>query len=210
MNRSRGRGPRGRGRGYFMEYPSLNRTPTSTTDASSSTAKDALLTPEQYTPNSIIEEIILYIEQEDEKWMTDPWEIKRRYLSTQQFPTHFDQYRYIYESVLIETASMKMKHTLHDPNRTTSPITYSKTTIRRILSISQWGIHPHATRTLTNTRNKDFEVKYSYWDYVDAFTKVFYYQNPVNNHTWFIRISPEVLKTELPIWFLIWYEKCGI
>ena len=105
---------------------------------------------------------------------------------------------------------MEMKHTLHDPNRTTSPITYNKTTIRRILSISQWGIHLHTTRTLINTRNKDFEVKYSYWDYVDSFTKVFYYQNPVNNYTWFIRISPEVLKTELPNWFLIWYDKCGL
>ena len=142
--------------------------------------------------------------------MTDSWEIKRRYLSTQQFPTNFDQYHYIYESILMKTASMEMKHTLHDPNRATSPIAYNKTTIWRILSISQWGIHPHTTRTLTNTRNKDFKVKYSYWDYVDSFTKVFYYQNPVNNHTWFIRISPEVLKTELPIWFLIWYEKCGI
>ena len=145
MNRSRGRGPRGRGRRYYMEYPSLNRIPTSTTEASSSTAKDVLLTPEQYTPNSITEETILYIEQEDEKLMTDPWEIKRRYLSTQQFPTHFDQYRYICEYILIETTSMEMKHTLHDPNRTTSLITYSKTTIRRILSISQWDIHPHTS-----------------------------------------------------------------
>ena len=75
-----------------MESPSLNSKINSTIKASFSSAKDVLLTTEQYTPNSISEEIILYIEQDDEKWMTNPWEIKRRYLSTQQIFTHFDQY----------------------------------------------------------------------------------------------------------------------
>ena len=89
MNRSRGRGLRGHrghgghGREYFIEYPTLNRIPNSTSKASSSTAKDVLLSPKQYTPNSITEEIILYVEHDDEKWMSDPWKIKRRYLSTQ-------------------------------------------------------------------------------------------------------------------------------
>ena len=177
---SRGHRGRGRGRGghtprYESEYPVLSRGQTSTPSA-----KDILLQPEDpYTPNSITGETVLWIDSADEQWMQDPWELKKRYLTTQQSPPHFDQYRYIYEQILTETGACEFKHHLHDPNKSTSPISFSKITIRNIMPIAQWGIHPHTLRDL-DLRNK--QTKYTYWDYQDAFTQVFYYQNPIRSH----------------------------
>lgn len=204
---SRGHRGRGRGRGHTPRYDPTEFPPLKG-QTSNPSAKDILLkTEEPYTPNSITEETVLYIESSDEQWMTDPWEIKRRYLTTQQSPPHFDQYRYIYEQILTETGAAEFKHTLHDANKTTSPIQFSKIVIRNIMPISTWGIHPHTTRDI-DLRNK--QTKYSYWDYVDAFTQVFYYQNPVKNHSWFIRICPDVLKNDVPNWFLVWWDTFGL
>ena len=110
------RGQRGRGRGWGSnsrydpsEYPPLSRGGGQT---SNPTARDVLLRPEDpNTPNSLSDETVLWIEPSDEQWMTDPWEIKRRYLTTQQSPPHFDQYRYIYEQILVETGAAEIKHT---------------------------------------------------------------------------------------------------
>lgn len=94
-SRSRGRGQRGRGRAnlYYTEFPTLNsQTSNSSASSSQPTVKDVLLLPEQYIPNINVDETVLFIEQNDEKWMKDPWEIKRRYLTTQQSPPRFNQY----------------------------------------------------------------------------------------------------------------------
>lgn len=105
---SRGRGPgqRGRGRGsnpyhiqnpYHTEFLGLSAL-SSKKGESSQTVKDVLFTPQEpYLQNTIIEETVLYINTENEQWMFDPWEIKRRYLTTQHSLPHFDQYRYIFE-----------------------------------------------------------------------------------------------------------------
>lgn len=91
--------------------------------------------PKETGPNSITEETVLCIELADEKWMSNPWAIKRRYLTTQQFLTHFDQYRYIYEQILTEIAAIEFRHTRHDPNKVASTIQYSKATIKNIMPI---------------------------------------------------------------------------
>ncbi|KAF5930240.1 hypothetical protein HYC85_031113 [Camellia sinensis] len=97
------RGQRGcsRGRGNTPRYDQTEYPPLSRRGQTSNpSSKDILLKAEDpYTPNSITEETVLWIEPADEQWMTDPWEIKRRYLTTQQSPPHFDQYRYIYEQI---------------------------------------------------------------------------------------------------------------
>ena len=68
-------------------------------------------------------------------------------------------------------------------------------------------MHPHVTRTL-EIRNK--ESCYSYWDYITAFSQAFYYMNPTRNHSWFIRVLPELLQNDLPNWFLVWWDTFGI
>ena len=142
-SRGRGLGRRGRGSGsnpyhiqnpFHTEFPGLSAALFSKKWESSQRAKDVLLTPpEPYLQNIVIEETVLYINTEDEQWMTDPWEIKRRYLTTQHSPLYFDLYRYIFEQILVETASVEFKHTLDDPNWTASPINYIKATIQKIM-----------------------------------------------------------------------------
>ncbi|KAL7225323.1 hypothetical protein ACSBR1_020662 [Camellia fascicularis] len=53
---------------------------------------------------------------------------------------------------------MEIKHTLHDPFKTASPIQFSKTIIRNIMTIATWGIHPHTTCQL-DIRNKETRIK---------------------------------------------------
>ncbi|CAL5361504.1 unnamed protein product [Camellia sinensis] len=211
QGRSRGSARRGRGRGsnpYTTEFPPLFGHSSNPGESSSKSAKDVLLTPETaYIQNTIREETVLYIDSSDVQWMVDSWEIKRRYLATQNAPPRFDQYRYVYEQILTELASVQFQHHLADPNRTASPINYSKATIQNIVPIQAWGMHPHVTRTL-DIRSK--ESRYSYWDYIDAFSQAFYYMNPPRSHSWFFRVLPDVLKNDLPNWFLIWWDKFGI
>ncbi|CAL5384188.1 unnamed protein product [Camellia sinensis] len=76
-----------------------------------------------------------------------------------------------------------------------------------IMPMPAWGMHPHVTRTL-EIRSK--ESRYSYWDYIDAFSEAFFYMNPPRNHSWFIRVIPELLQNDLPTWFLVWWNKFGI
>lgn len=163
--------------------------------------KEALLpNPENtFNPTPLIEETILIIEKHDEQWLRDPWEIKRRYFTTLAFLPHFDQYYYVYEQILIDTASIEFTHTLMESLQTNSPFRFSKAIIRNIMSISAWGIHPPTTRQLSI---KSREQKFGYWDYIDTFSKAFYYQNLVNNHLWFFKICQDILKSSIPNWFL--------
>ena len=203
QNRGRGSGRGGRGRGnpYNTDFPGLGATFSKKGEASQ-TAKDVLLAPPvPYVQNFIHEETVLYIENSEVQWMQDPCEIKRRYLTTQHALPRFDHYRYMYEQILTDTGSMDFKHTLAEPHRAASPINYSKCTIQQILPMNTWGMHPHVTRSL-KIRNK--EVHFSYWDYITAFKEAFYYMNPPRNHSWFIRILPDLLRNDLPNWFLVW------
>ena len=97
QGRSRGSARRGRGRGsnpYHTAFPPLFGHSSNPGESSSKSAKDVLLTPETaYIQNTIREETVLYIDSSDIQWMVDPWEIKRRYLATQNAPPRFDQYR---------------------------------------------------------------------------------------------------------------------
>ncbi|XP_028096083.1 uncharacterized protein LOC114296004 isoform X1 [Camellia sinensis] len=204
QNWGRGPGRRGRGRGFPpppTDFPSLLGI-YSNKGESSQTVKDVLLTPETYFQNSITEETVLYIDTADIQWVSDPWEVKKRYLATQNSPPHLDTYRYVYEQILTELASVQFQHHYADSNRTASPINYSKATIQSIMPIQAWGIHPHVTRSL--------DIRYSYWDYITAFTQTFYYMNPPRSHSWFFRVLPDVLKNDLPSWFLIWWDTFGL
>ncbi|KAL7247792.1 hypothetical protein ACSBR2_002661 [Camellia fascicularis] len=91
-----------------------------TPQGESSTMKEALLsnTENTFLPTPLIEKTILIIEKHDEQWMRKQWEIKRRYLTTQVFPSHFDQYRYVYEQILIDTTSVEFTYTLVELHRT--------------------------------------------------------------------------------------------
>ncbi|KAK2653469.1 hypothetical protein Ddye_013325 [Dipteronia dyeriana] len=49
---------------------------------------------------------------------------------------------------------------------------------------------------------------FSYWDYICAWTKFFYGQNPGNSLSWFIYFDKN-FQIDLPFWFLKWWDKFG-
>jgi hypothetical protein len=56
-------------------------------------------------------------------------------------------------------------------------------------------------------------IKYSYYDYIDAWSKILLHQNNNMSHSWFIGWSKEfnIVKSEcqIPMWFLKWWSKHG-
>ena len=52
-------------------------------------------------------------------------------------------------------------------------------------------------------------IKYTFWDYIEAFNKVFLYENPQKTHSWFIKVCDQVYKQAIPHWFLQWWISYG-
>ncbi|KAK9994246.1 hypothetical protein SO802_023949 [Lithocarpus litseifolius] len=53
------------------------------------------------------------------------------------------------------------------------------------------------------------DLHYSYYDYMDAFEKVFYYQNKKFDHSWLLMFDRKFSNT-IPTWFLKWWEMFGL
>ncbi|KAL4602908.1 hypothetical protein ACB092_10G087100 [Castanea dentata] len=88
-------------------------------------------------------------------------------------------------------------------------VLYHKFIITSFTSSKEWGQHPSLLRTLKNYRSPSGSVlHYSYYDYMDAFEKVLFFQNQRSNHSWFLMFSKE-FKSQTPSWFLKWWEMFG-
>jgi hypothetical protein len=83
-----------------------------------------------------------------------------------------------------------------------------KLKIVKITSLKSWGSHPFLLKPL-----RGHSIKYSYYDYIDAWFKIFLYQNDHMTHSWFIQWSKEfnIIKPEcqIPMWFLKWWSQHG-
>ncbi|KAG5590217.1 hypothetical protein H5410_040731 [Solanum commersonii] len=51
-----------------------------------------------------------------------------------------------------------------------------------------------------------FMVSFTYWDYIQAFNKVLYYNNERHKHTWFIKVCAKIFANPIPKWFLSWWS----
>ena len=51
-------------------------------------------------------------------------------------------------------------------------------------------------------------IGYNYWDYMDAWSKVFWFQNKANKHSWLIYFKKNV-KYNFPNWFIQWWDFFG-
>ena len=73
--------------------------------------------------------------------------------------------------------------------------------LKRVITLSQWNNPPYEYRNVTTP----FEIRYNYYDYIDAWSNVFLHQNEQFSHSWFIcwdsRFSRNVLN-----WFYQWWE----
>jgi hypothetical protein len=131
-------------------------------------------------------------------------------MDTMGYPVQEGKLRYIYEAILSDTKSVEFTHKYVVGK--TNEIQYSKAIIKEIISSENWGTHPLRTRTMflkpaTNTRAN--AISYNYWDYVQAWTNIFYYQNGEKRHSWFFKLCTNLMANNVPNWFVEWWGKFG-
>ena len=238
-NRGRGRGyGRGRGRGSNNLLPHTESTvpligdwtvyrnnrvrnvqqlpaPPKKEDIPSSSSKtmsfkEAAISetpPDQEYFENPITENILYLEEED-ILMTpnDGWSLKTRYLENRGYAALQNQPRLYLEILLTITESVTIVHHYQN-NNPESFINFSKCHINKVLTPREWGLNPNEGKAIKIAEGK--YIYFNYWDYIQAFSKAFYYQNPKNKHSWFFSVNPEVLNKHIPNWFYEWWSKFG-
>ena len=90
-----------------------------------------------------------------------------------------------------------------------SIVLYHKFIIIGFVSSKDYGRHPSLLKTLTGLKSLlGSEFYYSYYDYMDAFKKVLFYQNKNFDHSWFL-IFNKKFNSPIPSWFLKWWEMFG-
>ena len=90
-----------------------------------------------------------------------------------------------------------------------SVVLYHKFIITGFVSCKDWGRHPSLLKTLTNLKSlTGSELYYSYYDYMDAFEKVLFYQFKNFDHSWFLMFDKK-FSCPIPSWFLKWWEMFG-
>lgn len=159
----------------------------------------------EYFENPITEEI-MYLEDEDLNISNDPWSLKTRYLETRGYPALYGKPRQHLEILLLVTESVSITHHYQN-NNPQNFINFSKCHINKILQPREWGLNPNGERAIKIAENT--YAYFNYWDYIQAFSKAFYYQNPKNKHSWFFSINPEIVQKPIPNWFYNWWEKFG-
>jgi hypothetical protein len=209
--RGRGRGPGGYGRGRgnnILPYHELNTpligdwttisynkgkasfTTQKKEEASSSkisnkiiSYKEAANAEEQiseYFENPVTENIF-HIEEDDvDMANNDGWFIKTRYLEKRSYPGLSGKSRPYLEVLLTFTESVTITHYYHN-NDPKDFINFSKCHIIKILSPKEWALDPNGEKSIRISEDKI--ISFNYWDYIQAFTQAFYYQNPKNKHS---------------------------
>jgi hypothetical protein len=82
--------------------------------------------------------------------------------------------------------------------QTQSFVTHTSVWIKKIITPSEWGIHPSKYKRLTQPFDPQI---YNYYDYQDAWINTFTFQNPPGKHSWFILWDKQIA-SEFPQWFL--------
>jgi hypothetical protein len=126
----------------------------------------------------------------------------------QHFALH-DQYKTIqfYQNVLQQEGSIIIK-SIHDQFTTERRLLYHKIEIVKFTSLRNWGTFPFILKPL-----QGHPIKYSYYNYIDAWFKILLHQNDNMSHSWFIAWHEKYnfTKTECqpPMWFIKWWSKHG-
>ncbi|KAG5599617.1 hypothetical protein H5410_030987 [Solanum commersonii] len=69
-------------------------------------------------------------------------------------------------------------------NTSENVYSFSKMIIKQIIYIEDWGISSMTERQFNLNK---VSMKFTYWEYIQAFNKVLYYNNERHKHTWFIK-----------------------
>ncbi|KAG5611600.1 hypothetical protein H5410_022881, partial [Solanum commersonii] len=128
--------------------------------------------------------MIFLIENSEVQRKEEPWKIFQRYLlNGLYFPGESYKTRLYYETILTNTGSVEFQH-FSGYNTKERVYNFSKMIIKQIISIEDW-------------------------DYINAFSKVLYYNNEKHKHTWFIKVCAKIFVDPIPNWFLNWWSYHG-
>ncbi|KAG5594635.1 hypothetical protein H5410_035867 [Solanum commersonii] len=78
--------------------------------------------------------------------------------------------------------------------------------IKQIIVIEDWGISSMTEREFSLNK---VTIKFTFWDYIQAFSKVLCYNNERHKHTWFIKVCAKIFVNPLPNCFLNWWSYHG-
>lgn len=140
--------------------------------------------------------------------ITDPLALAMEVLPLEwhYLPKHPKKNIKFYKSILIKEKSARIKNVMNKTNP--SEVLYHKFIITGFVSCKDWG-HPSSLKTLTKLKSlTGSELQYSYYDYMDAFEKVLFYQNKNFDHSWFLMFDKK-FSSPVPSWFLKWWEMFG-
>jgi len=115
-------------------------------------------------------------------------------------PTATNETRIFYEFILIDTNSVSIKH-FKDPNDT-NLYTHSTIQILKVMQPRQFGPNLNQAKKISIPFDP---IGYTYWDYVDAWTNVFWHQNTKFKHSWLIYFKTNIVYN-FPNWFLQWWD----
>lgn len=74
--------------------------------------------------------------------------------------------------------------------------------IKQVISAADWGVSTMSERQVIVNQVK---ISYTYWDYIQAFHRSLYYNNPRHKHTWFIKVCAKIFSEPIPNWFINWW-----
>ncbi|KAG4965668.1 hypothetical protein JHK84_040275 [Glycine max] len=145
------------------------------------------------------------LQMEPEYWDKNPFKATAK-VFPQGFhyrPIAANKTRKFYEFILIDTNSVSIKHFKDpkDPNLNT----HSTIQILKVMQPRHYGSNLNQPEKFSTPSDP---AGYNYWDYVDAWTNVFWHQNSKFKHSWLIYFKNNTAYN-FPNWFLQWWNYFG-
>ncbi|KAG5037749.1 hypothetical protein JHK86_018589 [Glycine max] len=118
-------------------------------------------------------------------------------------PTTILKTRTFYELILVDSNSVSIKYFKDPKNQTFN--THSTIQILKVLQPRHFGSDLNKGKRFSVPFDP---VGYTYLDYVDAWTKVFWHQNTRFKHSWLMYFKTNTIYN-FPNWFLQWWDFFG-
>ncbi|RZB41105.1 hypothetical protein D0Y65_055484 [Glycine soja] len=162
--------------------------------------------PTKQTNNYIYKnKLLTVLQMEPEFWDKNPFKATAKAFPPgfHYKPTTILKTRTFYELILVDSNSVSIKH-FKDPKDQTLN-THSTIQILKVLQPRHFGSDLNKGKRFSVPFDP---VGYTYWDYVDAWTKVFWHQNTRFKHSWLIYFKTKTIYN-FPNWFLQWWDFFG-
>ncbi|KAG5080904.1 hypothetical protein JHK86_004969 [Glycine max] len=162
--------------------------------------------PTKQTNNYIYKnKLLTVLQMEPEFWDKSPFKATAKAFPPgfHYKPTTILKTRTFYELILVDSNSVSIKH-FKDPKDQTLN-THSTIQILKVLQPRHFGSDLNKGKRFSVPFDP---VGYTYWDYVDAWTKVFWHQNTRFKHSWLIYFKTNTIYN-FPNWFLQWWDFFG-